>query len=816
MSTPPAPVPPAGSFAPAPDASHSFLVRPGSSSAAATGPSTAPASCPPGLSGASAPAVESLCASLTRSASECALLSASLDSARAAVQSTLVTARSLLGDGGPGSTLRAIQEFVSAKEAAEKLLARVQADLVERETDLVVERNSRVAAEAYVAALRDQLDTETRRAAETIGQLRGELAVVSNEVVGWSKRFQTVDATEASLRAFIASLKDQLETQSQQAASLQLDLDRACVERDSARQDASQKSAQLASTARGRDLVQADKARLENEVKRLQDASPVASSSRPSSAPSPVVESTLRQRIRELEGELAAAHSSADASRTAVQSRLEALLAQVAERDEVLAKSEAENAALRDTGLALVQENTELRAKTEVAEQDALAANRRFADAVPIFWDWVVRQFAVEGAELIPSLVASWKAGTSDDFVPPRELIAITPEPASGPPPEPFLGRIVGRDYRSWVAARLQPSGTSVPAAPAVVPKAQPSTTQSETESDGTESLFDTPPSSPVAGGSAKRSSDGLGPGKAKKTRKTPTVPHRVQVLAHDDLPSSVVAAYEEVVAARPWERYLTQASFVPESLRGDPEWGTLHQALVDFWSVHARSIWNRWFLPQSSPAADAEVDKLLPLLVTLAGCLFRVYQRHGGGILHFLSYPHSFWPVYLSQGITLRGVVRRHGEAEAIRYLRVGGTQWWPEVPTLVKSRSWRAPDNATLTYLHKRELKPGTAAKFDPSRVGVTQDVVRRSITAMLEVINSARQGVGPSKPFPFLVASYSQPPVGSQWSSSIPLQHGTRLATSSLAAPSQAPGATGSQASSSSVPPPAQSSSDGSICL
>ncbi|RLO08451.1 hypothetical protein DYB28_014690, partial [Aphanomyces astaci] len=155
---------------------------------------------------------------------------------------------------------------------------------------------------------------------------------------------------------------------------------------------------------------------------------------------------------------------------------------------------------------------------------------------------------------------------------------------ASGPPPEPFLGRIVGRDYRSWVAARLQPSGTSVPAAPAVVPKAQPSTAQSETESDGTESVFDTPPSSPVAGGSAKRSSDGLGPGKAKKTRKTPTVPHRVPVLAHDDLPSSVVAAYEEVVAARPWERYFTQASFVPESLRGDPEWGTLHQALVDFW----------------------------------------------------------------------------------------------------------------------------------------------------------------------------------------------------------------------------------------
>ncbi|ETV70166.1 hypothetical protein H257_14331 [Aphanomyces astaci] len=175
MSTPPAPVPPAGSSSPAPDASHSFLVPPGSSSAAATGPSTALASSPPGLSSASAPAVESLCASLTRSASECALLSASLDSARAAVQSTLVT-------------LRAVHEFVSAKEAAEKLLARVQADLVERETDLVVERNSRVAAEAYVAALRDQLDSETRRAAETIGQLRGELSTRRRPPFGHSSR----------------------------------------------------------------------------------------------------------------------------------------------------------------------------------------------------------------------------------------------------------------------------------------------------------------------------------------------------------------------------------------------------------------------------------------------------------------------------------------------------------------------------------------------------------------------------------------------------------------------------------------------------
>ncbi|RHY23382.1 hypothetical protein DYB32_009216 [Aphanomyces invadans] len=673
MSSPPSPVQPTGAPASTPDAPNSFLVPPLLSSAV---PAVGSAGPPGAQDGTNAPTVESLYSSLKRSATEFVLLSARLDSARGAAQSTLVAARSLLGDGGPGSILRSVQELVTAKDAAEQLLARVQSNLVARETDLVVERNSRVAAEAYVAALRDQLDTETRQAAETIGQLRSDLAVVNNKVDAWSKRFQTVGSVEASLRASIASLKAQREAQAQQAASLQLDLDRACDERDSARQDVSQKSAQLASAARGRDLILAEMARLENEVKRFKEAPSAASSPRPPSALAPVTVQILRARIRELEGELAAARSSAETSRTTVESRLDALRARAKDQEEALNKSAEVVGTLRDSNLALGQECDELRVRLDVAEQDALKANRRFADAVPIFWDWVVRQFAVERAELVPSLVASWKAGVSDAFAQQGKTLAIAPAPAMLVPPAPFVGRIVGRDYRSWAAARLQPSGVTTPVASAVVSTTRSTTASSDAESDDTESPLDTPPSSPAI----KRSSAGLGPGRAKKTRKTQPAPCRVQSLAHDDLPPSVVVAYEEVITARPWERFHNQVSFVPKAFRADAEWKALHQSLVDFWSGHARAIWNRWFLPQSSPAADAEVDKLLPSLVSWAGCLFRVFQRHGDDILRFLSYPHSFWPVYLSQGITLRSVVRRHGEAEAIRYLREGGTQWWPE----------------------------------------------------------------------------------------------------------------------------------------
>ncbi|RHY22892.1 hypothetical protein DYB32_009368, partial [Aphanomyces invadans] len=610
-----------------------------------------------------------------------------------AAQSILVAARSILGDGGPGSTLRSVQELVTAKDTGEQLLARVQSNL----------RTWAPSGTSWTP--RPPSSGDDRSVAQRPGgrQQRSRCLVQAFP----DRRFGV------GVPVSVDHVPEGSAGDSGPASGVPAVRPRPRL-RDSARQDVNQKSAQLASAARGRDLILAEKARLENEVKRFKEAPSAASSPRPPSALAPVTEHVLRAGVRELEGELAAARSSTAAK----------------DQEEALNKSAKEVGSLRDSNLALGQECDELRVRLDVAEQDALMANRRFDDAVPIFWDWVVRQFAVEGAELVRSLVASWKAGVSDTLAQQGKTLTIAPAPATLVPPAPFVGRFLGRD-RSWAAARLQPSGVTTPVASAVVVTTQSTTAPSDAEPDDTNSLTYTAPSSPAV----KRSSDGSGPGKAKKTRKTPPAPCGVQGLAHDDLPPSVVVAYEEVA---------------------DAEWKALHHFLVDLWSGHARAIWNRYFLPQSSPAADAEVDKLLPSLVSLAGCLFRVFQRHGDDILRFLSYPHSFCPVYLPQGITLRSVVRRHGEADAIRYLREGGTQWWPEVPTLVNSRSWRALDNATLTYLHKRELKPGTVAKFDLNRSGVTQDVVRRSIASMLDVMNGARYGTGPPKPFPFLIAS------------------------------------------------------------
>ncbi|ETV97217.1 hypothetical protein H310_09599, partial [Aphanomyces invadans] len=254
-------------------------------------------------------------------------------------------------------------------------LARSCSNLVARETGLVVERNSRVAAEAYEAALRDQLDTETRQAAETIGQLRSDLAVVNNKVDAWSKRFQTVGPASGvswTLTAHVTSGTRHAKTSANRAR------------------------AQLASAARGRDLILAEMARLENEVKRFKEAPSAALSPRPPSALAPVTEHFLRTRVRELEGELAAARSSAETSRTTVESRLDALRARAKDQEEALNKSAEVVGTLRDSNLALGQECDELRVRLDVAEQDALKANLRFADAVPTFWDWVVRQFAVE------------------------------------------------------------------------------------------------------------------------------------------------------------------------------------------------------------------------------------------------------------------------------------------------------------------------------------------------------------------------------------------------------------------------------------
>ncbi|RHY66197.1 hypothetical protein DYB38_006499 [Aphanomyces astaci] len=113
--------------------------------------------------------------------------------------------------------------------------------------------------------------------------------------------------------------------------------------------------------------------------------------------------------------------------------------------------------------------------------------------------------------------------------------------------------------------------------------------------------------------------------------------------------------AYADVVARSPWEWYSTTlVSFVPHSWHQLPEWRELDRALRSVWQKYAQSIWNRSFMT-SSGAAEREVESLMGSLSGIAGSLFRVVQAYGVQLLRFLCYPHSYWPEFIREEVSLR-----------------------------------------------------------------------------------------------------------------------------------------------------------------
>ncbi|RQM29164.1 hypothetical protein B5M09_010817 [Aphanomyces astaci] len=59
---------------------------------------------------------------------------------------------------------------------------------------------------------------------------------------------------------------------------------------------------------------------------------------------------------------------------------------------------------------------------------------------------------------------------------------------------------------------------------------------------------------------------------------------------------------------------------------------------------------------------ADREVEALMGPLLGIAGSLFRVVQAYGVQLLCFLCYPHSYWPEFLREGVSLRNLITLHG----------------------------------------------------------------------------------------------------------------------------------------------------------
>ncbi|ETV64554.1 hypothetical protein H257_18573 [Aphanomyces astaci] len=423
----------------------------------------------------------------------------------------------------------------------------------------------------------------------------------------------------------------------------------------------------------------------------------------------------------------------------------------LAKANEKLKSLQAANQQLKDELAASIEVQHSLKTSLSEANESASRVSSCVKDAVPMFWDWVASNFRLKNESRVDQLLAAWVADDRDIFAEHMDTVAILWETASSPPrAAPFLNRVVGKDIRSW-SVPTQPSGAS---------ETSPSLVNPVTMAQST--------------ARAKRSFDGDISIKSKKSR--PSSSDQVIPPEPNTLPPDVVLAYEALADQKPWERYQSQESFVPVAFRVDPVWASLHQALVEFWAVHARAVWNRWYLPCSSKSADNDVDALLSPMTSLAGCLYRVLKAHGPELMHFLSYPHAFWPVYLQQAITLKKLVLNRGEECVLEYLRSSAHKWWPDVPSVSKTKPWSSPPQATLSFLKTRVLKTHHLSKFDPSDPNAwTLQAVRNALQWMIDVADGFQASSHSKSQFPFVHGPNCQPAEGSQWAHGLTLPLG-----------------------------------------
>ncbi|RHZ40075.1 hypothetical protein DYB31_014069 [Aphanomyces astaci] len=271
-------------------------------------------------------------------------------------------------------------------------------------------------------------------------------------------------------------------------------------------------------------------------------------------------------------------------------------------------------------------------------------------------------------------------------------------------------------------------------------------------------------PAAHVSTPSSKRPSPGTSTQLTKKARRSD--PDAAGPLGAS-LPPPVDSAYASVVARSPWKRYSTTlVSFVPLSLHQLPEWRELDRALRSFWQKYAHSIWNRSFMT-SSGAAEREVKALMGPLLGIAGSLFRVVQAYGVQLLRFLCYPHSYWPEFLREGVSLRNLITLHGGQAVADYVQTQGPEWWPVVPFLGRPKPFAPPFMSVLSWLHGRTLRAKLLNRFSPGNPAVcTRAAISSAIGWMIQEAISARDAGNVGGVYPFIVGSHSHPPVGSQW--------------------------------------------------
>ncbi|RLO01330.1 hypothetical protein DYB28_015901, partial [Aphanomyces astaci] len=278
-----------------------------------------------------------------------------------------------------------------------------------------------------------------------------------------------------------------------------------------------------------------------------------------------------------------------------------------------------------------------------------LHANEHFQDAVPSFWDWVAQHLQVSGAAGVAPLIEAWTSSDPDHFKSCNESVGIFPAKAARGLTEPLLGRVRGPTFSAWVNTAL--------------PVMRDALKESSTPSSGVPEVdvVEAPPGSGAKGSTL--------PGQAGAKAPVPPSPSRPAKRSAPGGRPDVDATYMAVASSKPWEQYKAQESFIHSSWRRLPLWAELQEQLENFWENHALAHWNRRFM-RGSAEVNAEVEAAMGPLVGIIGCLYRIIRRHGTDLLSFLCYPHSYWPGFLRDGVSLKMMASVQGARAVQEYL--------------------------------------------------------------------------------------------------------------------------------------------------
>ncbi|ETV63668.1 hypothetical protein H257_19398, partial [Aphanomyces astaci] len=385
-----------------------------------------------------------------------------------------------------------------------------------------------------------------------------------------------------------------------------------------------------------------------------------------------------------------------------------------------------------------------------------LHANEHFQDAVPSFWDWVAEHLQMSGATGVAPLIEAWTSSDPDRFKSCNESVGIFPAKAASGLTEPLLGRVRGPTFSAWV-------NTALPGMrDALKESSTPSSGVPEADA-GAKAPVPPSPSRP-----AKRSASGGRPGKRKVSRVHAAVP---LPSADPNLPRDVDATYMAVASSKPWEQYKAQESFIHSSWRRLSLWAELQEQLEDFWENHALAHWSRRFM-RGSAEVNAEVEMAMGPLVGIIGCLYRIIRRHGTDLLRCLCYPHSYWPDFLRDGVSLKMIASVQVARAVQEYLSSQGPEFWPEVPSNSRTEPFDPPFMATVAFPKGRSLREFWLKMFDPlNSANCSRERVSRVLAWLYAQAEECRRAGVYQGRFPFVMGDRSHPPEGSQWARGMP---------------------------------------------